>query len=196
PLCAECAFFTDGLAVGSMVVLRTRQHPQESGRSSTFVETINLPLLERLSERFLRAINYYGLVELEYKLDPRDGQYRLLDVNGRTWGYHTLGAAAGVDFPSLLFADQTGESVPFSPGCVGVNWIRLITDVPTSVAGILRGHREWRPYLRSLWSVDVESVFSCDDPLPGIVELALLPYSHIRRILPSVKSFAVSGVKA
>ena len=54
----------------------------------------------------MRAINYYGLVELEYKLDPRDGQYNLLDVNGRTWGYHTLGPGAGVDFPYLLFRDR------------------------------------------------------------------------------------------
>ena len=44
--------------------------------------------------RFLRAIDYYGLVEMEYKWDRRDGQYKLLDVNGRTWGYHTLGQAA------------------------------------------------------------------------------------------------------
>jgi D-aspartate ligase len=38
------------------------------------VETIELPDLEMLSERFLNAIDYYGLVELEYKLDLRDGQ--------------------------------------------------------------------------------------------------------------------------
>lgn len=43
-------------------------------------------------------------------------QYRLLDVNARTWGYHTLGAGAGVDFAYLLFADQTGQSVQPLPG--------------------------------------------------------------------------------
>jgi D-aspartate ligase len=63
--------------------------------------------LEQLSERFLRAIDYYGLVEMEYKLDLRDGQYKLFDVNGRTWGYHSIGHSAGVDFPSMLFADQS-----------------------------------------------------------------------------------------
>jgi D-aspartate ligase len=64
--------------------------------------------LEELSERFLRAIDYYGLVELEYKLDPRDSQYKLLDVNARTWGYHSLGAQAGVDFSYMLYSDQIG----------------------------------------------------------------------------------------
>src|SRR6266699_4520620 len=72
-----CAFFKEGHAIGSMVAQRSRQHPSEFGRASTFVETIDLPLLETLSKRFLKEIDYYGLVELEYKFDPRDGQYKL-----------------------------------------------------------------------------------------------------------------------
>jgi len=178
---AYCAFFKGDRAVGSMVVRRSRQHPPEFGRASTFVETIELPLLEVLSERFLRAINYYGLVELEYKLDLRDGQYKLLDVNGRTWGYHTLGSSAGVDFPYLLFADQLGDPVQPCRGKSGVSWIRLITDVPTSVLEICGGRQDWRAYLRSLRGFNVESVFSCRDPLPGLVELALIPYLCVKR---------------
>jgi predicted ATP-grasp superfamily ATP-dependent carboligase len=178
---AYCAFFKAGRAVGSMVVRRSRQHPPEFGRASTFVQTIELPLLEALSERFLRAINYYGLVELEYKLDPRDEQYKLLDVNGRTWGYHSLGSGAGVDFPYLLFADQLGEPVQPCRSRAGVSWIRLITDVPTGVLEIFGGHQDWRAYLRSLRRFDVEAVFSREDPLPGLVELALIPYLSVKR---------------
>ena len=178
---AYCAFFKGGRAVGSMVVRRSRQHPPEFGRASTFVETVELPLLEALSERFLRAINYYGLVELEYKLDPRDGQYKLLDVNGRTWGYHTLGSGAGVDFPYLQFADQVGEPVQPCRGRPGVSWIRLITDVPTGILEIFKGRQDWRAYLQSLRGFHVESVFSREDPLPGLVELALIPYLQVKR---------------
>ena len=178
---AYCAFFKEGQAIGSMVVRRRRQHPPEFGRASTFVETIELEQIEELSQRFLRAINYYGLVELEYKLDPRDGRYKLLDVNGRTWGYHTLGPGAGVDFPYMLFADQSGESVQPCRGRAGVRWIRLITDVPTGILEILKGRQNWRAYLRSLGRFDIEAVFSYKDPLPGIAEVVLLPYLSIRR---------------
>jgi len=178
---AYCAFFKEGSAVGSMVVRRNRQHPPEFGRASTFVETIELPLLEQLSERFLRAINYYGLVELEYKLDPRDGQYKLLDVNGRTWGYHTLGPGAGVDFPYMLFADQVGEHVEPCRARAGVTWIRLVTDLPTSILQILNGQLNWQAYLESLRNFQVEAVFSRADPLPGFAELALLPYLSLKR---------------
>lgn len=180
---AYCALFKNEQAAGSMVVQRSRQHPPEFGRASTFVETTELPIVEEQSERFLRAINYYGLVEIEYKLDPRDGQYKLLDVNARTWGYHTLGLGAGVDFSYMLFADQIGESVQLCRGRAGVTWLRFITDVPTGVREIFRGRQDWRAYLRSLIAFDVESVFSWKDPLPGIAELALLPYLAIRRAL-------------
>lgn len=178
---AYCAFFKDGQVVGKMVVRRSRQHPPEFGRASTYVETIELPVLEELSERFLRAVDYYGLVEIEYKLDPRDGEYKLLDVNGRTWGYHTLGFAAGVDYSYMLFADQIGESV--QPQCArsGVSWIRLATDLPTGVLEMFRGRLDWAAYLHSLRTFDTESVFSSNDPLPSLIEIALLPYLSVKR---------------
>ncbi len=178
---AFCAFFKERRTIASIVVRRSRQHPPEFGRASTFVETVDVPVLAKLSERFLSAINYYGLVELEYKLDPRDGQYKLLDVNARTWGYHSIGLSAGVDFPHLLYLDQVGRSVQSCHGRAGVAWIRLLTDLPTGIMGILAGRLDWRAYLRSLRSFQVEAVFSKEDPLPGLVELALLPYLSVRR---------------
>jgi predicted ATP-grasp superfamily ATP-dependent carboligase len=38
-----------------------------------------------------------------------------------------------------------------------------------------------RAYLRTLRGFHVESVFSCEDPLPGLVELVLIPYLAVRR---------------
>ena len=178
---AYCAFIKDGQALGSMVVRRARQHPPEFGRASTYVETIENRLLEELSLRFLRSIDYYGLVEMEYKWDMRDGQYKLLDVNGRTWGYHTLGEAAGVDFPGMLFADQAGEIVTPCRAQVGVRWIRLTTDLPTAIREIAKGNQSLWAYLKSLRNFDTEAVFSREDPLPGLAELGLLPYLILKR---------------
>jgi predicted ATP-grasp superfamily ATP-dependent carboligase len=178
---AYCAFFKDGQAVGKMVARRSRQHPPEFGKASTFVETVDLPELEALSERFLRAIDYYGLVELEYKRDPRDGRFRLLDVNARTWGYHSLGPRAGVDFPSLLFDDQLDAPAAPCRTQAGVGWIRLATDLPTAAVEILGGRSALRDYVRSLRRIDTEAVFTRDDPLPGLVECVLIPYLAVKR---------------
>lgn len=179
---AYCAFFKDGLARASMMARYVRQHPVEFGRASTFVRTAEVPGIEEVSLRFLRSIGYYGLVELEYKYDRRDGSTKLLDVNARTWGYHTLGQWAGVDFPYFLYADQVGLPVPDGVEArPGIAWIRLATDLPTAAIQLARRRLDWRSYLRSLRVFDVESVFTADDLRPGFAELALLPYLAIKR---------------
>ena len=176
-----CSFFKRGNSVASLTACRRRQHPLEFGRSSTYVETVELPLLEEYSQRFLRAVNYYGLVEVEFKRDARDGQYRLLDVNGRTWGYHSIGHRAGTDFPYLLFADQMDQPVETCVGKVGVRWIRLLTDLPTGFVGILSGQLKARSYLQTLNGCDEYAVFSWKDPLPGVMEIAMVPYLSVKR---------------
>ena len=163
-------------AHSSLVARRLRQHPHEFGRAASYVESISLPEIEELSERFLKRINYYGLVEVEYKLDPRDGQYKLLDVNARIWGFHSIGFPAGVDFPYLLFADQLGEQTTRCRGEAGIGWLRLVTDVPTAFSQIIRRQTDARSYFSSLKRTRVESVFCREDPLPSIAEVALLPY--------------------
>jgi D-aspartate ligase len=62
-----------------------------------------------------------------------------------------------------------------------VRWVRLVTDLSTGALEILRGHLNWHAYLRSLRSAHTESVFSREDPLPGLVELSLIPYLYIKR---------------
>jgi predicted ATP-grasp superfamily ATP-dependent carboligase len=178
-----CAFFRDGQAQSTLLARRLRQHPREFGRAATYVETIELPEIEELSERFLKAINYYGLVEIEFKQDPRDGQFKLLDVNARTWGFHALGFAAGVDFPYLQYADQVGEPATHSHAPAGIGWLRLLTDLPTAFSDLLGRHLSLEDYWQSLRRTRIESVYCGDDPLPSFAELFLLPYLITKKYL-------------
>jgi D-aspartate ligase len=174
---AYCSFYKDRRSIGTMTARRRRQHPPEFGRASTFVETVEVPEIEAYSERLLAALDFYGLVELEYKLDPRNSQYRLLDFNARTWGYHSLGPPAGVDFSYLIFADQLGLGAEPCRARPGVRWIRFTTDIPTALTEVKAGRLGLWPYLRTVFGgFDVEAVFSREDPRPGLAELALLPY--------------------
>jgi predicted ATP-grasp superfamily ATP-dependent carboligase len=166
-----------------MTVRRRRQHPSDFGRASTFVETVDLPELEEPSRRFLAATAYDGLVELEYKRDASDGIPKLLDVNARTWGYHSLGVAAGVDFPHLLYRDRLGASPPdgIRRARPGIRWVRLATDVPNAVRDVMAGTQRLGEYLRTLPGTDTEAVFCARDPLPWLYECALLPYLAVKR---------------
>jgi predicted ATP-grasp superfamily ATP-dependent carboligase len=176
-----CAFFRDQAARGVLIARRERQHPREFGRAATYVETTELPVIEELSERFLKFIDFYGLVELEFKHDYRDGKYKLLDVNARTWGFHSLGAAAGVDFPYLLYTDQVGEPVQLCRGKTGVGWLRFITDGAPVLSELVHGRLNINSYLRSLARTKIESVFCKEDPLPFFAEIALLPYWIVKK---------------
>jgi len=179
---AYCAFFKDGTVRAAMTAQRARQHPPDFGRATTYARTLSDAGLAAPSISFLSAIGYYGLVELEYKYDRRDGSVKLLDVNPRTWGYHGLAQRAGVDFPFHLYADQTGTAfAEAGTAAPGVRWIRLATDLPTAALELAGGRLAWRPYLRSVLGADVGAVFSAEDPLPALAELALLPYLAVRR---------------
>ncbi|HKY49732.1 MAG TPA: ATP-grasp domain-containing protein [Candidatus Limnocylindria bacterium] len=159
-----------GEPVACVTARRARQWPMDFGRASTFVETIDAPEVEELALRILRALRFDGIVELEFKRDPRDGRLKLLDINPRIWGWHTLGRGAGVDFPYLLWRMVHGEPLARIRGRAGVRWVRALTDVPTALRAVRAGEL---PLIDYLWSVrpPIEcAVLALDDPLPALLE--------------------------
>jgi D-aspartate ligase len=157
------ALCSDGEVLASLTARRTRQFPMDFGRASTYVETIDDPDVERDARRLLGAMRFTGLVEVEFKAGL------LLDVNPRPWGWQSLGARAGVDFPYLLWRMASGAPVPSASAVAGVRWVRMTTDV-LAVAGELRaGRLSARSYLRSLRRPLEFAVFAADDPLPSLV---------------------------
>ena len=121
------------------------------------------------------------MVEIEYKFDERTGEFKLLDVNPRTWGYHSIGGAAGVDFAYMLFADQVGLPVQRGRALAGLKWLRFSTDFPVAMLDVLQGRLGLREYWRSLCEANVDGVFWREDLKPGLAEIALLPYLAIKR---------------
>ena len=178
-----CAFVRNGVPECILTARRARQHPREFGRAATYVETVEAPEIEELSERFLRSISYHGVVEIEYKRDPRTGEYKLLDVNARTWGFHSIGSACGVDFPYLTYADQLGLPIEPVRARPGVGWLRMISDIPTAVSDLLHGSLSIGTYLKSLRATKVESVFNWRDPLPSAAEVVMLPYLAAKKYI-------------
>lgn len=182
-----CAFVQGGRPHSTLTARRARQHPREFGRAATYVETVDAPEIEEPAERFVRAINYHGLVEIEFKRDTRDGQYKLLDVNVRAWGFHSIGSGCGVDFPWLLYADRLGLPIEPSRAKAGAGWLRLLTDLPTAISDMANRSLTMSAYLRSLRATRVESVFSWKDPLPFAAELFSLPYMIAKKLPASAK---------
>lgn len=177
------ALCRDGVPLASLTARRTRQYPADFGRASTYVETVDCEEVVQPSLYLLRELGYTGLIELEYKRDCRDGVVKLLDMNPRVWGWHTLCVRAGVDFPWLLWLLASGETIPATRAKSGVGWLRFSTDTPTAIKEMLSRRLQLREYARSLRRPRESAIFAWDDPLPGLAEFPVLAYVLARRLL-------------
>jgi len=172
-------YFRDGTPVAGLSARRLRQHPMEFGRASTYVETVDLPELERLATQLLTGIGYSGLAEVEFMWNEKAARFELLEVNPRLWGWHTITVRAGLDLPYLAYADAIGVSVPEPSAIQDVKWVRLVTDIPTVLSEMLARRLTLRQYLDSM-SGNLEcAVFSLRDPLPFIADMLLAPYNYV-----------------
>jgi predicted ATP-grasp superfamily ATP-dependent carboligase len=146
-----------------------------------------MPAVMEPAVRLLAAVQFTGLVEVEFKRDLRDGKYKLLDVNPRLWGWHTLGARAGVDFSYLLWQMLHGEPVPAVRARPGVQWVRTACDLPIVFSEILKGRLCLNEYLRTLIYPTESALFAVDDPLPALLEVPLLAHGMCKSLLRGAK---------
>ncbi len=111
-----------------------------TGSGSSLRESVRAPApMVDAACRLLEALKWHGVAMVEFKLDPRDGVPRLMEINGRFWNSLPLAVAAGVDFPFLLYRLATEGDVP---ACfdyrVGVKCRWLVGDARHLVE-VLRG---------------------------------------------------------
>jgi predicted ATP-grasp superfamily ATP-dependent carboligase len=141
-----------------------------------------MPALRRSSQKILTAMGYYGLAEVEFMRDPRDGVFKLLEINPRSWKWHTLAIKAGVDLPFMVYLDLIGrEPAPSVRGCLNVKWIELISDFYIAVGEMMKGKLSWPEYLDSFKGKCEFAIASRDDPKPFLSYLLMLPYLFFTR---------------
>lgn len=67
-------------------------------------------------EQFLRAISYSGIVDIDCRLDRRDGQYKIMDCNPRIgMNFRMFENPAGIDVVRAQHLNLTGRSVDCAP---------------------------------------------------------------------------------
>lgn len=192
-----------GAIHSAMTVRRRRQYPIDYGLSSSFVQAIPVPGLIELASRVLGRLHLSGMIEVEFKHDARDGLCKLLDVNVRPWGWHTLCIASGLDFPYLQYTDTLGDPIQPLTARYGYSWRRLITDMPAALHEMYRGITSPGAEVRSfLASKTVPSVLDYRDPLPVLGDFAIavsrllragsMGRSRIPRDQPAVRSVTPS----
>jgi D-aspartate ligase len=157
--------------LGAFIGRKTRVTPIHFG-SASFVETVYDPKLLELNRKFLQSIKYCGLVGVEYKLDPRDGKYKLIEVNAR-WGlWDGLGAYCGVDLGYIAYLDAIGQKVePVLTYQTGKKWFSLDRDLSAFIQYRKEGSLKLKNWLATLSFNMMHACFAKEDLRPSLKQV-------------------------
>jgi predicted ATP-grasp superfamily ATP-dependent carboligase len=153
---------------------KIRQVPPGLGLCTAGV-CVDNPELAAAAEAFLGAVGYRGVVDIDFRRDPRDGRYKVLDVNPRLGGVFRLFTdPAGLDVVRAMYLDLTGRPVPRPGPTEGRKWLVEAGEV----IALRRYGRErglgLRSWLSSLRGLREMATFSPSDPLPFLVAIRVL----------------------
>jgi predicted ATP-grasp superfamily ATP-dependent carboligase len=151
---------------------KLRMYPVQGG-PSTLREGVEHPQIMELGFSLLKSLNWKGVAMVEFKVDPRDGIPKLMEVNPRFWGSLHLAVVSGVDFPYLILKMARGERFepilhyPVGKRC---RWL-LFGDILHFLKNPNRFHL--RPSFFHFFEPDTSyDIISKEDPLPVLGAMA------------------------
>lgn len=147
----------DGEALGIFSGRKLRQTPPLVG-TARVSEAVWVDEVVSLGLALLRGLAFHGLSQVEFKLDPRDGRYKLMEVNPRLFQWHGLAAACGTDLARIAYLDLVGEPPP-AVRSNGHSKRWAITLMRGTKPALVRP-----PY--------VDAILALDDPKPAAAQLA------------------------
>jgi predicted ATP-grasp superfamily ATP-dependent carboligase len=122
------SYFWDGEPVAEFTAQKIRSAPPELG-SPCVARSQAIPEVMAAGRRMLNRMGYYGYSCMEFKCDPRDGVYKLMEVNGRHNLSTLLAVKSGINFPWIHYQHMVQGVLP--QGCAfreGVYWIDFERD--------------------------------------------------------------------
>ena len=120
-----------------------------------------------LTATFMRAIGYRGILDIGYRFDERDGQYKVFDVNPRIGcTFRLFVADNGMDVARSLYCNLTGQAVERGSICEGRKWVVGNLDLASSVRYWQDGNLTAMEWLRSFRGVRECAYAASDDPRP------------------------------
>jgi predicted ATP-grasp superfamily ATP-dependent carboligase len=148
--------------------IKLRSWPPRAGVTALAYSTPNPELLE-LAVGFQRAIGFRGIADLDWRLDLRDGRYKLLDFNPRVGAqFRMFETSAGVDVVRALHLDLTGRPLPAGAQVDGRRYIVGHLAGPSALASRHDTRADAHAWARPGAGVE-RAWMALDDPLPAAV---------------------------
>jgi D-aspartate ligase len=165
-----------------MVGRKLRQCPAYTGMTSLGVLVKN-DKVEEMTRNFLKKVGYQGIVDIGYRFDARDGQYKLLDVNPRIGAtFRLFQDRNGLDVLRAYYLDLTGQSVAQAEISEGRKWVVENNDLLSFNRYRKDGKITFWKWLRSYRGVREGAWFAWDDPIPFLLMLKNLGLHFWRRL--------------
>ncbi|HEY6330592.1 MAG TPA: carboxylate--amine ligase, partial [Blastocatellia bacterium] len=163
--------------------VKLRSYPAFAG-PTTFARSVRNDALQQQASVLLTAIGYRGIMDLDFRLDCRDGRYNLLDFNPRVGAQFKLFKDAdGTDVVRALHLDLTGRTARVGPQIQGRTFVAEIQDLLASRAYWRSGALTIRDWWRSLRQIDEPAWYTADDPLPFVLMCLHMPFRAVSRAL-------------
>jgi predicted ATP-grasp superfamily ATP-dependent carboligase len=108
--------------------------------------------IARLSVELVQGLGYAGICGTEYKPDPRDGRWKLIEVNPRPTLWFSLCRAADCDIVLHAYLDLIGRPSEAQIGRQrdGVRWQYFLRDLISLGYYLRRGETRWRDWVEAL----------------------------------------------
>ncbi len=164
--------------------LKVRQNPPRFGVTRVGVSGDRVSELEYYTEKLLKGVNFRGLATAEFKKDPRDNQFKLLEINPRITGSNWLATYCGVNFPWIVYMDHVeGRQVEVNDYKKEVYWINIYQDIVNTVFRRREERLSLKDFLKPYFAKNKTfAVLSADDIMPFLKQLAILPLKYFRFI--------------
>ena len=168
-----------GEPVAELTMRKLRKSPPFYGVCRV-AENINSNRLKEPTIELLRHIGWRGIANVEYKLDPRDGKYRLMEINGRCFLMQGLAYRAGINYPLLAWQEYAiGKRVSAYRNNWNGVWINLTDDLYFGSFYRNIENLSLKQYLSTYRRPKTYAVWSRTDPTPFIVHF----YKGVRKAL-------------
>lgn len=146
--------------------VKERSYPAYAGLTSLGRSEPNAALRDQVTS-LLSRLGYRGILDMDLRLDRRDGQYKLLDFNPRLGAqFRLFRTTAGLDVATAAYLDLTGTAIGDAEQAAGRRFLVENYDPLGALGYWRRGELSPGSWLRSLRGVDEVAWFARDDLRP------------------------------
>jgi D-aspartate ligase len=132
------AYVWNGRALVEFTARQLRKGPPAFGSPRVAISE-RIPEVVEPGRKVLGAMGFHGFACTEFKLDDRDGKYKLLEVNGRHNLSGMLAVRCGVNFPLMHYQHLAEGVIPTGTTAQpGIYWTDVFRDVGYSLAYLRR----------------------------------------------------------